>query len=444
MLWIFTRLNTLMTVAKEAADRVMEATMRAEMNITNNLGSTTNESLVVHPEHPKPVNPTDIVKRQDMHPIHQGHPMPLTTEGDRFVSVRRVHQKEVIPRPIKEEATPLRTLTGETVRVKKVEIQRPNIANPRLNENMSRDNDSCNPQYRKQKDGTELLSSDDKEKPIPSPTMPDLEDANTRWFAFRKTDIVEVFPSECTGTKMIPVQTFLRPGQNRSALPHATKLAKSDNNWPQTGTDIKQPERGKTQNDISTQQTATMGSHSKTPKPGGAYPDAISRLRQRSRLCQIAQRMCKEANNNQQRHPPPGQGATRQEQATPTTPTTQKRTTLSEYGRHQQTQNGGKERDSVGCAIDLSHLQSAAAIASPIHSILNWTPNPNTDPVDPGAGQQHQMANRDLQFPSSFRRMCDRVQRSEVCKGERKTSRPLVPKTGPVKGQKFRIWTRTT
>ena len=62
MLWIFTRLNTLMTVAKEAADRVMEATMRAEMNITNNLGSTMNELPVIHPEHLKPVNPTNIVQ----------------------------------------------------------------------------------------------------------------------------------------------------------------------------------------------------------------------------------------------------------------------------------------------------------------------------------------------------------------------------------------------
>ena len=278
--------------------------MRAEMNITNNLRSTMNESPVIHPEHLKPVNPTNIVQRQDVHPIHQGHPMPLTTEGVRFVSVRWVHQKEVILRPIKEEATPLRTLAGETVRVKKVEIQRPNIANPRLNENTSRDNDPCNPQYRKQKDWTELSSSDDKEKPIPSPTMPDLEDANTRWFAFRKTDVVEVFPSECTGTKMIPVQTFPRPGQNRSALPHATELAKSDNNRPQTGTDIKRPERGKTQNDISTQQTATMGSHSKTPKPGGAYPDAISRLRQRSRLRQIAKCAKRQTiTNKDTRHP---------------------------------------------------------------------------------------------------------------------------------------------
>ena len=97
MLWIFTRLNTLMTVAKEAADRFMEATMRAEMNITNNLGSTMNESPVIHPEHLKPVNPTNIVQRQDMGPNHQGHPMPLTTDGDRLVPARRVHQKKVIP-----------------------------------------------------------------------------------------------------------------------------------------------------------------------------------------------------------------------------------------------------------------------------------------------------------------------------------------------------------
>ena len=48
---VFTRLNTLMTVAKEATDRVMEATMRAEMNITSSLDD---ESLVTHPEHRNP------------------------------------------------------------------------------------------------------------------------------------------------------------------------------------------------------------------------------------------------------------------------------------------------------------------------------------------------------------------------------------------------------
>ena len=49
--------------------------------------------------------------------------MPLTTEGDRFVSAQRIHQREVIPQPIKKEATPQRTLEGETVRVKKIEMQ---------------------------------------------------------------------------------------------------------------------------------------------------------------------------------------------------------------------------------------------------------------------------------------------------------------------------------
>ena len=56
--------------------------------------------------------------------------MPLMTDGDRIVSARRVHQKEVIPRPFKEEVSLKQTLEDETVRVKKIETQQPNIANP--------------------------------------------------------------------------------------------------------------------------------------------------------------------------------------------------------------------------------------------------------------------------------------------------------------------------
>ena len=43
---------------------------------------------------PKPVNPTDVVQRQDVCLNHQGHPMPLTTDGDRLIPAQTVHQKE--------------------------------------------------------------------------------------------------------------------------------------------------------------------------------------------------------------------------------------------------------------------------------------------------------------------------------------------------------------
>ena len=66
--------------------------------------------------------------------------MPLMTDGDRLVSARRVHQKEVIPRPFKEKASPQQTLEGETVRAKKIETQQPNRANPNQDEDTLEDN----------------------------------------------------------------------------------------------------------------------------------------------------------------------------------------------------------------------------------------------------------------------------------------------------------------
>jgi hypothetical protein len=61
------------------------------------------------------------------------------------------------------------------------------------------------------------------------------------------------------------------------------ELAMNDNNWPQANTDIKRPERGKTQNNNSTQWTANMGSHKEKQKPDETCPDALSRLKKRDR-----------------------------------------------------------------------------------------------------------------------------------------------------------------
>ena len=55
---------------------------------------------------PDPVNQIDVAQRQDTCLTHRGHPIPLTTDGDRLISTRRVHQKEAIPRPSAGEASP--------------------------------------------------------------------------------------------------------------------------------------------------------------------------------------------------------------------------------------------------------------------------------------------------------------------------------------------------
>ena len=180
--------------------------------------------------------------------------MPLTTEGDRLVPERRVHKegrtpttsypsegcikREEPPQPIKEEAIPQRMMAGETVGVNKIEMEPPNIPNPK-------------PKGIKK-----------SKLPIPSPTMQGLEDVDGR-FLYYGTSVMEIFfpkPPNLTKTQALSIQTF--PGLNQN-LPHLVKLAKNDNPWPQANTDIKQPERGKIRNNGSTQWNTNMGSHKK-------------------------------------------------------------------------------------------------------------------------------------------------------------------------------------
>ena len=132
--------------------------------------------------------------------------------------------------------------------------------------------------------------------------MPDLEDVDIR-FVYYKTSAMEVFflkAPKLTETQAMPTQTFLRLDQNATVLPHVVELAINDNNWPQANTHIKRPERGKPQNNNSTQRTTNMGSHTENQKPEKAYPDALSRLKKRERLCKITSKRRQESNNNQQ------------------------------------------------------------------------------------------------------------------------------------------------
>ena len=135
MIWIdnelvFTRLNTLMTVAKEATDRVIEATLRAKANAIKQLQNT-NGPTVTCPQYKKGkhVTPTELVQQPAAYPHYQSRPpKPLTTESDRLIPVRRVHERGEDPQLIVQEV----------VEVKKLEIQLPGIANPRHPESSSR------------------------------------------------------------------------------------------------------------------------------------------------------------------------------------------------------------------------------------------------------------------------------------------------------------------
>ena len=84
---IFARLNKLIAVAKDATDRVREATSRAKANTINRLKSIMSESDVTHPENPKEksIAQTDIVQQPEVRPTYRGRPKPLTTEVDRLV-----------------------------------------------------------------------------------------------------------------------------------------------------------------------------------------------------------------------------------------------------------------------------------------------------------------------------------------------------------------------
>ena len=74
MVWIddevvFARLNTLMTVAKDATDRVIEAKLRAKANAANRLKKIKN---VIHPQHTeeKSITQNESVQQPDMHPYY--------------------------------------------------------------------------------------------------------------------------------------------------------------------------------------------------------------------------------------------------------------------------------------------------------------------------------------------------------------------------------------
>ena len=84
--------------------------------------------------------------------------------------------------------------------------------------------------------------------------MPDLEDVDIR-FVYYGTSAMEVFflkTPKLNETQTTPIQTFLCLDQNTTALPDVVELAINDNNWPQANTYIKRPERGKTENNNST------------------------------------------------------------------------------------------------------------------------------------------------------------------------------------------------
>ena len=162
MIWIdsevvFARLNTLLTVAKEATDRVIETALRAD---TFSGVQADPESLPPYNAEGQPETHQESVKQSDIQRTRQNSPLPLPTRDGSLVPARRVHVRGEDPQPVVKEAVPQRTEMRPSVGVKKIEIQSPSALHP------GRQDLRCNYGL---------------EEPLPSPTMPPLEDAEARF-----------------------------------------------------------------------------------------------------------------------------------------------------------------------------------------------------------------------------------------------------------------------
>ena len=286
MVWIddevvFARLNTLLTVAREATDRVIEAAERAKTNAANRLSAVQAEPDDLPPYIGEGQTEThqESIKRSDMHRTYQNCPKPLPTGNGGLVTTRRIHVRGEDPQPIVKEAVPQPTKPGTSIYIKKIEIRSPIELHP-----------ECQV----------MTNSTEIEKPVPLPTMPPLEDAETK-FKYQETGAIEILLPIEIRAKLI--QTFPRLDQNTTELPHVVKLAANDNDWPKTDRDAEQPERVKPRDSDSLQQTADMGSHGETIKPDKKMCNTLSRLRTRSRLHEIANKRRQASNNNNREQP---------------------------------------------------------------------------------------------------------------------------------------------
>ena len=150
MIWVddeavFTKLNALLTVTKEATDRVIEATLRAEREANNEPGNFPHDNTGNRQETiPATVKQTHT---------EQNHPQPLPTRDGHFLPARRVCNEDENPQPDDKRATSRRAETERPVVIKRIETQ--------LLINTGNQN---------------LAHHREPEEPIPSPTMPPLED----------------------------------------------------------------------------------------------------------------------------------------------------------------------------------------------------------------------------------------------------------------------------
>ena len=194
------------------------------------------------------------VKRPDRRQNSLPQTQSLPTEEGNLTPVRRVHVRGEDPQPNVEVPILQQPAVRKPVLLKKIVTRQP------LRE--------LHP------NGQHHTTDSEHRDPIPSPTMPPLENTTANTYHFAEA--------------LLPVEIRAKLSRN---LPHIDEPTVA----PPQVTDL-------STNTPSQQKTTDMVSHSSISKPDTKISDTMSRLRQRSRLRELARRRQQTSNNNNGEH----------------------------------------------------------------------------------------------------------------------------------------------
>ena len=205
------------------------------------------------------------VKRSDRRQPRLSQTQPLPTEEGNLTPVGRVHVRGEDPQPNVEVPIPQQSAVRKPVVLKKIVTRLPLRE---LHQN-----------------GQSQPNENEHRDPIPSPTMPTLEDAMVK---LKVSHFAEA---------LLPVEIRAKIGRNLLQIDQFTVAP------PQVADlSTNTPNRQNTTNIESQQETTNMVSHSSISKPDTKISDTMSRLRQRSKLHELARRRQQTSNNNNGEH----------------------------------------------------------------------------------------------------------------------------------------------
>jgi hypothetical protein len=282
MIWIddevvFTRLNALLTVTKEATDRVIEATLRAERKAANESGNIQANASNFPPRNARDQQKTVPVTAKQLH-VTQNRPQPLPTRDGHFLPARRVCLRGEDPQPDGRRAAPRQAKTEQPVVVKRIEVQPLTNAPDR--------------------DPLHHCASGEL---IPSPTMPPLEDPYM-WHEHSEFDETEAFlPVEIRARV---TQTLLHLGQDVTAPPGAadpTQIVATQQEPDDKGKQIEN------QNTGSPPPTVNMNGHTNTTQPDTEICGPMAGSRLQAKLRGLAAKRRQTHCNNNETHTQPTQ-----------------------------------------------------------------------------------------------------------------------------------------